>query len=98
PAARFGFATQSPWREVIPQIAPPSMHMLSENMLLFVAPPQHTRIRGLVSQAFTPRRVEALRPRLTEMLDAMLDDLARQSSFDLVDTLAGPFPILALTG
>src|SRR5690242_19902616 len=94
---RFGVATQSPWREVIARMAPPSMHMLSENMLLFVDPPQHTRIRALVSQAFTPRRVEALRPRLTEMLDAMLDDLARRSTFDLVDALAGPFPIMAIT-
>ena len=94
---RFGVATQSPWREVIAQIAPPSMRMLSENMLLFVDPPQHTRIRGLVSQAFTPRRVEALRPRLTEMLDTMLDELAQQSRFDLVDALAGPFPIMAIT-
>jgi cytochrome P450 len=94
---RFGVATQSPWREVIAQIAPPSMRMLSENMLLFVDPPQHTRVRALVSQAFTPRRVEALRPRLTEMLDAMLDDLSRARSFDLVASLAGPFPIMAIT-
>ena len=94
---RFGVATPSPWREVIAQGAPESMRMLSENMLLFVDPPQHTRIRGLVSQAFTPRRVEALRPRLTEMVDAVLDDLAATPSFDVIDTIAGPFPIMAIS-
>ena len=94
---RFGVATPSPWREVIAQGAPPSMRMLSENMLLFVDPPQHTRIRGLVSQAFTPRRVEALRPRLTEMIDAMLDELAAAPTFDVIDAVAGPFPIMAIS-
>ena len=73
------------------------MRMLSENMLLFVDPPQHTRIRGLVSQAFTPRRVEALRPRLTEMIDAMLDELAAAPTFDVIEDVAGPFPIMAIS-
>jgi cytochrome P450 len=94
---RFGVATPSPWREVIAEGAPPSMRMLSENMLLFVDPPQHTRIRALVSQAFTPRRVEALRPRLTEMIDRMLDELAGESGFDVIDAIAGPFPVMAIT-
>jgi len=94
---RFGVATPSPWREVIAQGAPPSMRMLSENMLLFVDPPQHTRIRGLVSQAFTPRRVEALRPRLTEMIDAMLDEFAAAPTFDVIEDVAGPFPIMAIS-
>ena len=94
---RFGVATPSPWREGFASIAPPSMRMISENMLLFADPPQHSRVRSLVAQAFTPRRVEALRPRLTEMIDRMLDDLAGASSFDVIDEIAGPFPIMAIT-
>ncbi|MGZ6928876.1 MAG: cytochrome P450 [Acidimicrobiia bacterium] len=94
---RFGVATPSPWREVLAQALPGSMRMLSENMLLFVDPPQHARIRGLVGQAFTPRRVEALRPRLTEMVDTMLDELAASSGFDVVHDDAGPLPIMAIT-
>ncbi|MGZ4677839.1 MAG: cytochrome P450 [Acidimicrobiia bacterium] len=94
---RFGVATPSPWREVLAQALPGSMRMLSENMLLFVDPPQHARIRGLVGQAFTPRRVEALRPRLTEMVDTMLDELAASSGFDVVHDVAGPLPIMAIT-
>ena len=66
---RFGVATPPDWREAFAEVAPPSVRMLSENLLLFVDPPQHTRVRALVSQAFTPRRVEGLRPRLTEMVD-----------------------------
>ncbi len=94
---RFGVATPGAWREAFAALAPPSVRMLSENMLLFVDPPQHTRIRSLVSQAFTPRRVEALRPRLTNMIDSMLDGLADESGFDVVHEIAEPFPIMAIT-
>lgn len=94
---RFGVATPSPYREGFAAMAPPSTRMISENMLLFVDPPQHTRVRKLVSQAFTPRRVEALRPRLTEMIDDMLDDLDGASGFDVMTAIAGPFPIMAIT-
>ena len=94
---RFGVATPGAWREAFAALAPPSVRMLSENMLLFVDPPRHTRIRGLVSQAFTPRRVEALRPRLTEMIDDLLDRLSDTSSFDVVHEIAEPFPIMAIT-
>ena len=94
---RFGVATPPDWREAFAEVAPPSVRMLSENLLLFVDPPQHTRVRALASQAFTPRRVEGLRPRLTEMVDTMLDDLASAPSFDIVHDIAEPFPIMAIT-
>lgn len=94
---RFGVATPPAWRDAFATVAPPSVRMLSENLLLFVDPPQHTRIRALVSQAFTPRRVEALRPRLTHMIDALLDQLATAPSFDVVHEIAEPFPIMAIT-
>jgi cytochrome P450 len=93
---RFGVATPSPWREGFAAGAPPGMRLLSENALLFIDPPQHSRVRGVVAKAFTPRRVEALRPRLTEMVEAMLDDLSGASSFDVMETIAGPFPIMAI--
>ena len=94
---RFGVATPTAWREAFATVAPPSVRMLSENLLLFVDPPQHTRVRALVSQAFTPRRVEALRPRLTEMINAMLDNLSGAESFDVIHEIAEPFPIMAIT-
>jgi cytochrome P450 len=94
---RFSVGTPSPWREGFASVAPPSMRMISENMLLFIDPPQHSRVRGLVSKAFTPRRVEALRPRLTEIIGEQLDALDGVACFDVMETIAGTFPILAIT-
>ena len=67
--------------------------------MLFMNPPDHTRIRGLVSRAFTPRRVERLRPEVAEMTDGLLD--AMEGEGDFVNGLAFPLPanvISALVG
>jgi len=55
-------------------------------------PPDHTRLRKLVSKAFTRRAIQALTPRITELVDGMLDDMAEQGRVDLVDALAFPLP------
>ena len=94
---RFGVATPSPWREVLAAGAPPSMVLLSEHSLLFVDPPTHTRIRGLVAQAFTPRRIEELRPRVELMIGSILDGLDDRPDFDVLEVIAWPVPILAVT-
>ena len=94
---RFGVATPSPWREFFAANAPPSLRLISENMLLFIDPPQHTRVRRLVAKAFSPRRVEALRPCLTAMIEGMLDRLERLPSFDVMHEIAEPFPIMTIT-
>jgi cytochrome P450 len=59
-------------------------------------PPDHTRLRKLVSKAFTPRSVRALEPRITELVDGMLDEAARQGQVDLVDALAFPLPFAVI--
>ncbi|WP_127500667.1 cytochrome P450 family protein [Actinoplanes solisilvae] len=66
---------------------------LSSHMLA-VDPPDHTRLRRLVSTAFTVRRIEALRPRITEITNSLLESAAAgPSSFDLIDAFAFPLPI-----
>jgi cytochrome P450 len=65
--------------------------------LLNMDPPQHTRIRRLVSQAFTPRRVEDLRPRIRQTADALLDAIAGRAEVDLVRDYAVPLPVAVIS-
>jgi cytochrome P450 len=58
--------------------------------------PDHTRLRKLVSKAFTPRSIEALRPRITALVDEMLDDVAAAGTVDLIDALAFPLPFAVI--
>ena len=60
--------------------------------LLSLNPPDHTRIRSLVSRAFTPRRVERLRPAVEAMTRELLDPVADAGECDLVEALAFPLP------
>ncbi|MCA9945741.1 MAG: cytochrome P450, partial [Anaerolineales bacterium] len=55
-----------------PEARPPrksAMHRLINENMLFADPPDHTRLRALVNQAFTPRRVEQLAPRIQQITD-----------------------------
>ncbi|MFD0741692.1 cytochrome P450 [Phytohabitans flavus] len=56
-------------------------------------PPQHTRIRALVSQAFTPRRVEEMRPGVQGIADRLLDAFPTSGPVDLIAAYAEPLPI-----
>jgi cytochrome P450 len=60
-------------------------------------PPDHTRLRKLVSKAFTPRSVAALQPRVEELTDQALDVMAREGRVDLVDALAFPLPFAVIS-
>jgi cytochrome P450 len=63
--------------------------------VLTMDPPDHTRLRKLIGTAFTPRRVEALRPRIQDLVDGLLDDVAAAGPtavVDLVGTFAFPLP------
>ncbi|WP_067574521.1 cytochrome P450 [Nocardia acidivorans] len=66
----------------------------AERFFSFVAmdPPKHTRLRGLVTKAFTAHRVQALAPRLREIARGVLEPLLERGSFDLMTEFAGPFP------
>ncbi len=60
--------------------------------MLNADPPDHTRLRRLVSKAFTPSSIEALRPRVQQLVDAMLDPMAERGTGDVVTELAFPLP------
>ena len=67
-----------------------------ERSMLFLNPPDHTRLRSLVSRAFTPRRIEGLRASVEAMTGEVLDDLAAAGGGDLIDTLAYPLPVAVI--
>jgi cytochrome P450 len=64
----------------------------------FVAmdPPRHRKLRTLVSQAFTPRIVQGLAPRIEDVVTRLLDAVDDRDSFDLVDALAHPLPVIVI--
>jgi pimeloyl-[acyl-carrier protein] synthase len=64
--------------------------------MLFLDPPDHTRLRTLVSKAFTPRMVEALRPRIRSIAAELLDRAAATDEFDLVSAFAYPLPVTVI--
>nr|WP_084700876.1 cytochrome P450 [Cryptosporangium arvum] len=68
----------------------PALRTLFTSMLT-INPPDHTRLRRLVSSTFTARRVQALRPAIEKMVDALLDDLS--GTVDFVDAFAFPLPV-----
>jgi cytochrome P450 len=59
-------------------------------------PPVHTRLRGLVGRAFTPRVVEELTPRIHEVVGELLDAVVTKGAFELVADLAFPLPVIVI--
>jgi cytochrome P450 len=62
-------------------------------LLIMMDPPEHERMRKLVSRAFTPRRVASWEPVVQRVVGRFLDDLAGVAAFDVTRDLAGPFPV-----
>lgn len=67
-----------------------SMHMLNTD------PPQHTRLRALVSKAFTASQMERLRSRVEQVTGDLLDAMAGQPEVDLVSAFAVPLPLIII--
>jgi len=65
--------------------------------ILNLDPPDHTRLRRLVSLAFTPSAIERLRPRVQQLVDTALDTAAERGSMELIDELAFPVPFQVIS-
>jgi cytochrome P450 len=63
---------------------------------LFLDPPDHTRLRKLVSKAFAPKVVNALQPDISSLVDGLLDRIAEQGRFEVVEDFAYPLPVAVI--
>jgi cytochrome P450 len=68
----------------------------SAHVLLFIDPPDHTRIRNLVSRNFTPKAIAAWRPRIAEIVDELLDDAAERGEVELISEFAYRVPVTVI--
>lgn len=93
-AARF--LTDLPWLtdELRASLGAP-MHALTRQ-ILFLDPPDHTRIRGLVAKAFTPRVVEGLRSFIQQIIDELLDGILAQGQTELIQDFTYPLPAIVI--
>ncbi len=64
--------------------------------MLGTDPPEHERLRGLVNQAFTPKIIRRLEPRMEEIAESLLDDALAKHSVDLVQALTYPLPVTVI--
>ncbi len=62
--------------------------------MLFLDPPEHTRVRRLAAAAFTPRRVERLRSRIQEIAEMLVGRIGAGGTMELLDDLANPLPAI----
>jgi cytochrome P450 len=67
-----------------------------EPSILLLDPPEHTRLRGLISKAFTPRAIEQMAPRIEQIAANLLDAVAGSDGFDLIAAFAGPLPTIVI--
>jgi hypothetical protein len=70
---------------------------MMDRLLLFADPPDHTRLRRLVSKAFTPKTIEAMRPRIAAIVDECLDVAAAKGGMEIVEDLAFPLPVTVIS-
>jgi len=66
------------------------------SFLLFTDPPAHTRLRALISKAFTPRSVELLAPVIQERVDLLMEPLKAGEVVDLLEKVAIPLPVMTI--
>lgn len=74
----------------------PGLPNFAEASLSVTDPPRHGQLRKLISQAFTPRTVAGLEPRIQTVTAELLDAIGDRADFDLVEELSGPLPVVVI--
>jgi cytochrome P450 len=77
-------------------LGPTSAERGMENIMLFKDPPDHTRLRGLVNKAFTPRVVESMRARIVEIVNGLIDAVEPRGEMDVIADFAYPLPVTVI--
>src|SRR5262249_46269610 len=85
----------SAFSNVIPAPCMTSESAVPPNML-GSDPPEHDRLRGLVNQAFTPKIIRRLEPRMEEIAESLLDAALERRRVDLVQALTYPLPVTVI--
>ena len=85
------------YAELARQLGLSDLQDLMGRVMLFADPPDHTRLRRIVGQAFTGRAVEEMRPRIAAIVERMLDAVAADGGADLVQALAFPLPVTVIS-
>ncbi|MGK3937316.1 cytochrome P450 [Streptomyces sp. RP5T] len=88
--------THEDFGRTAPPVEHEPFHTLNDHGMLDLEPPDHTRIRRLVSKAFTPRTVEQLRPYVTRLAGELVDRLVAQGGGDLLTDVAEPLPVAVI--
>jgi cytochrome P450 len=83
--------------ELMRQLGYEDLLGLMTRIMLFADPPDHTRLRRLVSKAFTPKAIEAMRPRIATIVDGILDDADAHGELELVHDLAFTLPVTVIS-
>ena len=90
-------ANRTPTPEQLSSMGLAAMNPIAQVMvrqMLFLDPPNHTRLRALASAAFTVRRVERMRSHIQEIMDHLLDAVASKGRMDLIADFASPAPAI----
>jgi cytochrome P450 len=61
--------------------------------MLFLDPPEHSRLRKLLNKEFTPNMIQRMRPRIQQVVDSLLDDVVGKSEIEFMTEFANPLPV-----
>jgi cytochrome P450 len=90
--------TSTQWQEVAATLPPEELARLDrQRSFLFLDPPDHTRLRRLVSKAFTPRTVKELTPFVEQLTEDLLDAATGRGALEVVSDIAYPLPVTVIS-